>query len=128
MRSTRSGTVHPDVADWFPRAPTPIPNGKVIPHPATFFTNRTHHPISQFVDNPAIVAAMTLNGSVADLFRLDGRVALVTGAGGAFGRAIALGFADAGASVFLTDLNSERLEESAQLVRATGAKCETWVG
>jgi NAD(P)-dependent dehydrogenase (short-subunit alcohol dehydrogenase family) len=70
---------------------------------------------------------MTLNGSVADLFRLDGRVALVTGAGGAFGRAIALGFADAGASVFLTDLNSERLDETAALVRATGALCETWV-
>ena len=70
---------------------------------------------------------MTLNGPVADLFRLDGRVALVTGAGGAFGRAIALGFADAGASVFLTDFNSERLDETAQLVRATGAQCETWV-
>jgi len=71
---------------------------------------------------------MTLNGSVGDLFRLDGRVALVTGAGGAFGRAIALGFADMGASLFLTDLNSERLEESAQLVRAGGARCETSVG
>ncbi len=70
---------------------------------------------------------MTVNGSVADLFRLDGRVALVTGAGGAFGRAIALGFADAGASVFLTDLNRERLDETAGLVRATGARCETWV-
>ncbi len=71
---------------------------------------------------------MTDTGSVADLFRLDGRVALVTGAGGAFGRVIARGFADMGASLFLTDLNSERLEESAQLVRGSGAKCETWVG
>ena len=71
---------------------------------------------------------MTLNGSVGDLFRLDGRVALITGAGGAFGRAIALGFADMGASLLLTDLNSERLEETAQLVRANGAQCETWVG
>src|SRR5260370_29112895 len=70
---------------------------------------------------------MTLNGPVADLFGLDGRVALVTGAGGAFGRAIALGFADAGASVFLTDFNSERLDETAALVSATGAQCETWV-
>ena len=71
---------------------------------------------------------MTLNGSVADLFRLDGRVALVTGAGGAFGRAIARGFADMGASLCLTDLNSARLEESARLVRASGGKCETCVG
>src|SRR5260370_40119272 len=71
---------------------------------------------------------MTDSGSVADLFRLDGRVALVTGAGGAFGRVIARGFADMGASLFLTDLNSERLEESAQLVRASGATCATSVG
>jgi len=71
---------------------------------------------------------MTDNGSVADLFRLDGRVALVTGAGGAFGRAIAGGFAEMGASVFLTDLNSERLDESAALVRANGGVCATCVG
>src|SRR5712691_6414624 len=71
---------------------------------------------------------MTLNGSVADLFRLDGRVAVVTGAGGAFGRVIARGFAEMGASLFLTDLNSERLEESARLVRGSGAKCESRVG
>src|SRR5258708_6255670 len=71
---------------------------------------------------------MTENGSVGDLFRLDGRVALVTGAAGAFGRAIALGFADMGASLFLTDLNSERLEESKELVRRKGGKCETSVG
>src|SRR4029077_4105599 len=75
----------------------------------------------------APVAGMTLNGSVPDLFRLDGRVALVTGAGGAFGRAIALAFADMGAALFLTDLNSERLDETAGMVRSTGARCETWV-
>jgi NAD(P)-dependent dehydrogenase (short-subunit alcohol dehydrogenase family) len=62
------------------------------------------------------------------LFRLDGRVALVTGAGGAFGRAIARGFAQVGASLFLTDLNTESLEETAAAVRATGAKCSTWPG
>ncbi len=71
---------------------------------------------------------MTENGSIADLFRLDGRVALVTGAAGAFGRAIACGFAEMGAAVFLTDLNSDRLEQSAALVRAGGGTCATWVG
>jgi NAD(P)-dependent dehydrogenase (short-subunit alcohol dehydrogenase family) len=81
-----------------------------------------------FVDNPAIVAGMTDDGSIANLFRLDGRVALITGAGGAFGRAIAGGFAEVGARVFLTDLNSEHLEETATLVRAAGGSCATWVG
>jgi NAD(P)-dependent dehydrogenase (short-subunit alcohol dehydrogenase family) len=71
---------------------------------------------------------MTENGSVANLFRLDGRVALVTGAGGAFGRAIARGFTEMGASVFLTDLHAEHLEESAALVRAAGGTCATWAG
>jgi NAD(P)-dependent dehydrogenase (short-subunit alcohol dehydrogenase family) len=70
---------------------------------------------------------MTANGTTADLFRLDGRVALVTGAGGAFGRAIALGFSAMGARVFLTDLNADRLAESAAAVRSTGGSCATCV-
>jgi NAD(P)-dependent dehydrogenase (short-subunit alcohol dehydrogenase family) len=68
------------------------------------------------------------NGSIGDLFRLDGRVALITGAGGAFGRAIALGFTEAGARVFLTDLNTSSLEETAALVRAAGGHCGTRPG
>ena len=71
---------------------------------------------------------MTVTGAIANLFRLDGRVALVTGAGGAFGRAIAGGFAEAGARLLLTDLNAQRLEETATQVRAAGGTCATWVG
>lgn len=71
---------------------------------------------------------MTDNGTIANLFRLDGRVALVTGAAGAFGGAIARGFAQMGASLFLTDMNAAGLEESATQARAAGAKCATWVG
>jgi NAD(P)-dependent dehydrogenase (short-subunit alcohol dehydrogenase family) len=33
-----------------------------------------------------------------------------------------------GASLFLTDLNAERLEESAALARAAGGSCATWAG
>jgi NAD(P)-dependent dehydrogenase (short-subunit alcohol dehydrogenase family) len=62
---------------------------------------------------------------LSSLFRLDGRVALITGAGGAFGRAIALGFAELGARVFLTDLDTDRLNETASQVRAAGGTCST---
>jgi NAD(P)-dependent dehydrogenase (short-subunit alcohol dehydrogenase family) len=82
----------------------------------------------RFVDNPAIVACMTDIASIADLFRLDGRVALVTGAGGAFGRAIAVGFSQMGARVFLTDLHAEHLAETADVVRAAGGTCAGMVG
>jgi NAD(P)-dependent dehydrogenase (short-subunit alcohol dehydrogenase family) len=71
---------------------------------------------------------VTDESPLTSLFRLDGRVALVTGAGGAFGQAIARGFAQVGASLFLTDLDAERLEESAAMVRATGAACAVWPG
>jgi NAD(P)-dependent dehydrogenase (short-subunit alcohol dehydrogenase family) len=85
----------------------------------------------QVVDNPLSLGArvhMPTNGSIGDLFRLDGRVALVTGAGGAFGRAIARGFAQVGARLFLTDLDPTRLEETAAVVRDAGGVCATRAG
>jgi NAD(P)-dependent dehydrogenase (short-subunit alcohol dehydrogenase family) len=86
------------------------------------------------VDNPRILSAhgpmttTTDTRSLADLFRLDGRVALVTGAGGAFGRAIASGLAEAGARLVLTDLDSARLEQTAEFVRSAGGTCATQPG
>jgi NAD(P)-dependent dehydrogenase (short-subunit alcohol dehydrogenase family) len=71
---------------------------------------------------------MPERSSMADLFRLDGRVALITGAGGAFGRAIALGFAELGARLFLTDLDAVQLEETVARVRAAGGHCATRPG
>ena len=56
-----------------------------------------------------------------DLFRLDDKVALITGAGGAFGRATALGFARAGARVCLTDVDPAALEGTRTLVAAEGS-------
>jgi NAD(P)-dependent dehydrogenase (short-subunit alcohol dehydrogenase family) len=70
---------------------------------------------------------MPVSPAIHDLFRLDGRVAVITGAGGAFGRAIARGFASVGARVFLTDLEPHRLQETAALVQADGGVCATAV-
>jgi NAD(P)-dependent dehydrogenase (short-subunit alcohol dehydrogenase family) len=63
-----------------------------------------------------------------DLFRLTGRVAIVTGAGGPFGRSIALALARAGASLFLTDVNDATLQATVERVRAEGGRCESAVG
>ncbi len=57
-------------------------------------------------------------------FRLDGRLAIVTGAGSGIGQAIARKFAQNGASVCLLDLDRERAEETA---RQIGGETETIV-
>jgi NAD(P)-dependent dehydrogenase (short-subunit alcohol dehydrogenase family) len=49
--------------------------------------------------------------------RLDGKVALVTGAGGGIGRAIAIEFARAGADVAIAEIIPERCEEAVARVR-----------
>ncbi len=61
------------------------------------------------------------------LFDLSGRVALVTGAGGGFGRAIAVGFAESGADLMLADINPETLQASARQVETIGRKVETLI-
>lgn len=50
--------------------------------------------------------------------RLDGRVAVVTGAGHGIGRAIAIAFAHAGAAVACCDIDRDALGETEALVRA----------
>jgi 3-oxoacyl-[acyl-carrier protein] reductase len=55
-----------------------------------------------------------------DRFRLDGRTALVTGAGQGLGRAEALALAAAGASVVVNDFNGDAAENVAGEISATG--------
>lgn len=55
-------------------------------------------------------------------FRLDGKVALVTGASSGLGQQAALTLARAGASVFITARSRDRLAEAARQIEAIGAQ------
>lgn len=57
------------------------------------------------------------------MFDLTGRVAVVTGASGGLGRQFALAMARQGASIVITARRKQKLEEVAEEIRATGAKC-----
>jgi NAD(P)-dependent dehydrogenase (short-subunit alcohol dehydrogenase family) len=50
--------------------------------------------------------------------KFDGRIALVTGAGGPMGKAIALRFAEEGARLVLADISATRLDAAAAAIRA----------
>ncbi|MFM0029106.1 glucose 1-dehydrogenase [Paraburkholderia madseniana] len=66
---------------------------------------------------------MSFPNSVAPRL-LEGRLALITGAGQGNGRALALGLAQAGARVIVSDINLKLTEETAALVREEGG--EAW--
>ncbi len=59
---------------------------------------------------------------ILDLFKLDGDVALVTGAGRGLGRAMALGLAEAGADIVVAGRNRENLNRVSAKIRALGRK------
>jgi gluconate 5-dehydrogenase len=68
---------------------------------------------------------MNTKSSTADPFRLDGRLALITGSSGGIGFALARGLGQAGATLVLNARNAEKLEASAAVLRGEGFTVHT---
>jgi len=65
---------------------------------------------------------------IVDLFRLDGRVAVVTGSGRGIGRGIALALAEAGADVVVTSRRTDDVLGTAEHVRRLGRRAVPLAG
>ena len=64
------------------------------------------------------------NPSIAQLFDLTGKAAIVTGGAMGIGQGIALRLAEAGAAVMITDINLEAATNTVNQIRSTGGKAE----
>ena len=60
---------------------------------------------------------------ILDALKLDGKVAIITGAGRGLGRAMAVKFALAGADIVAASRTQAQLDETAEEVQKTGRKC-----
>src|SRR5579884_732727 len=66
--------------------------------------------------------ALSRNGKTTQGFRLDSKVALITGAGSGIGRALAQKFASYGALVHILDLDEELAKKTAEEIKAAGGQ------
>src|ERR1035441_2137782 len=60
---------------------------------------------------------------ILDSLKLDGKVAIITGAGRGLGRAMAVKLADAGADIVAAARTQSQLDETAEAIKKTGRKC-----
>jgi NAD(P)-dependent dehydrogenase (short-subunit alcohol dehydrogenase family) len=67
-----------------------------------------------------------MSSSFSQRLRLDGRVALVTGAGAGLGRAIACGLSQQGARVAVLDIQSEAANATARHIVEQGVQAQAW--
>lgn len=63
-----------------------------------------------------------MSNTAEQIFRLDGKVALVTGAGRGLGAEIALLLASAGANVLVTDIDEASAQKTAEHIQSQGGK------
>jgi NAD(P)-dependent dehydrogenase (short-subunit alcohol dehydrogenase family) len=66
---------------------------------------------------------MSNEANILDSFRLDDRVAVVTGASSGLGVAFATGLAEAGADIAICARRVEKLEQTREAVEALGRRC-----
>jgi len=59
---------------------------------------------------------------ILDRFKLDGKVAMVTGGGRGIGRGIALAYAEAGADVVVCARSQDQIDDTAEQIRARGRR------
>ena len=66
--------------------------------------------------------------AIDKMFDLSGRVALITGAAGSLGGAIATVYADAGADLLLVDIDGDELHRRAEKLERSGQRVRTFMG